>query len=96
MLALAAATLERTQSIRLRALGLDKDNAPPYVMPELIIRDLSKEEITALAEHDESDEDCELGIPIVRADGEIDESDDIIVEGDTIDVAMMRQGGSIE
>ena len=91
MLALAAATLERTQAVKLRALGLDKENALPEEMPELIIRDLSKEELTALQERNESDEGGDLGIPIAPAstdsgfgDGEIreiDESDEIVVEG---------------
>lgn len=92
MLSLASATSERTQTIRLRALGLDKENALPDVMPELIIRDLSKEELKALADRDESDEESDLGIPIAPAGidsgfagSETDESDDIIVEGGEIE-----------
>ncbi len=91
MLSLAATTSERTQTIRLRALGLDKENALPEEMPVLEIRDLSKEELKALAERDESDEESDRGIPIAPAGtesglagGETDESDDVIVEGDEI------------
>ena len=36
-LSLAAATLERTQGIRLRALGLDKENTLPDEIPVLEI-----------------------------------------------------------
>jgi hypothetical protein len=89
MLSLAAGTLERLRALKWCALGLDKENALRDVMPELIIRDLSKEELKALAERDESDEESDLGIPIAPTSTEsgfagTDESDDIIVEGDEI------------
>ena len=82
-LSLAAATLERTQTVKWHALGLDHENALPDELPELIIRDLSKEELTAFQARNEFDEDSDLGIPIAPAGigSEIDESDDIIVEG---------------
>jgi hypothetical protein len=99
-LALAAATLERTQSIRLRALGLDKENAPSDEMPVLLIRDLSQDELKALQKRDENDEESELGIPIVPSSTEagfaaieIDDSDEIIVEGGEIgDDAIIIEG----
>jgi len=91
VLSLAAGTVERTQTIRLRALGLDKENAPPDVMPELIIRDLSKEEKAALEARNEDDEESEIGFPLAPADtdsvlvgAEIHESDDIVEEGGEI------------
>lgn len=87
-LSLAAATMERTQTVKWRALGLDHENAVGEEMPELIFRDLSKEELTALQERDEPDEDSDLGIPLAPsstgsgfADDEIDESDEIVEEG---------------
>ena len=91
MLSLAAATLERTQAIKLRALGLDRENAPPEEMPMRTFRDLSEDELKAYRERAEADEESELGIPIVPSDTDsdlastiIDESDKIILEGDDI------------
>jgi hypothetical protein len=65
---------------------LDKDTPLAEEMPVLTIRDLSKEDLKALAERDESDEESDLGIPLAPRStdsgfiGETDESDDIIIE----------------
>jgi hypothetical protein len=90
-LSLAASGLERSQGIRLRALGLDKENAPSDVMPELIIRDLSKEDLTKIKEHNEDGEEDDLDPTIATstadsafAGTETDESDDIVIEGDGV------------
>lgn len=87
MLSLAAGTLERLRAVKWCALGLDKENALPDKMPVLEIRDLSKDELKALAERDELDEESDLGIPIAPAITDsgfaarnIDE-DDVITEG---------------
>jgi hypothetical protein len=102
-LALAAATLERTQAIRLRALGLDKENAPPDEFPVLTIRDLNADELKALQERDEPDGESELGttiVPMTSADSEClgtdsAESDDIIVEGDEAEEAEKPSSESV-
>jgi hypothetical protein len=100
MLSLAAATLERTQTIKWRALGLDKDNALPDELPTLTFRDLNKDELEALQKRDEADEDGELGISIVLASTEspfatadIDESDEIIEEGGEIEAVEIIEEG---
>ncbi|MGD0420314.1 MAG: hypothetical protein ABSA68_12170 [Xanthobacteraceae bacterium] len=87
-LSLAAATLERTQAVKWRALGLDRENALPDEMPVLIFRDLGKDELEALQKRDEADEESDLGIPIAPAGSELgltatesEESDDIVEEG---------------
>lgn len=87
MLALAAAALERLHATKLHALGLDKDTPLADEMPVLTFRDLSKDELKALAERDESDDESDLGIPLAPRStdsgfigSETDESDDIIVE----------------
>lgn len=88
MLSLAAATLERTQAIKLRALGLDRENAPPEEMPVLTFRDLTRAELEAFQKRDEADQESDLGIPIAPASTdlgfagtEIGETDEITVEG---------------
>jgi hypothetical protein len=92
MLALAAAALERLHATKLHALGLDKDTPLAEEMPVLTFRDLSKEDLKALAERDEPDGESELGIPIAPtstesgfAESGTDESDDIVVEGGEIE-----------
>ena len=90
MLSLAAGTLERVQAVKLRALGLDKENALPDDLPVLTFRDLTPAEIKAFQERDDTDEESELGIPIAPTDEadlnstgtDSNESDDIIVEGE--------------
>ncbi len=86
-----ASALQRLHATQLHALGLDNDTPLAEEMPVLTIRDLSKEELKALAERDESDEESDLGIPIAPAgtdsgfaDSEADDTGDIIVEGDEI------------
>jgi hypothetical protein len=83
-----ASALQRLHATQLRALGLDKDTPLAEEMPVLTIRDLSKEQLKAKAERDESDEESDLGIPIAPAGTEsgpagsgTDESDDIVTEG---------------
>jgi predicted DNA-binding protein YlxM (UPF0122 family) len=92
MLALAAAALERLHATKKHALGLDKESPFTEELPVLTFRDLSKDELKALAERDESDEENDLGIPIAPADGEYDESDYVIVEGGEAVV----EGGAFE
>lgn len=90
MLSLAAATLERVQAVKLRALGLDKENAMPDELPVLILRDLTSTELEALREPDEGDDENDLGCPLAplaSADADSagtgsDEPDDIVVEGE--------------
>ena len=90
MLSLAAATLERVQAVKLRALGLDQENALPTEFPELIIRDLNPPELEALNVRNGDDEVDEFDVPLVpvaSADAETvgtqsDDSDDIIIEGE--------------
>jgi hypothetical protein len=82
--------LERLHATKLRALGLDKENALPDELPVLIFRDLTPGELKALQERDEADDEGELGTPIAPADDadidstgtDSDDSDDIIVEGE--------------
>jgi hypothetical protein len=88
-LSLAASALERLHGTKLRALGLDKENALPDQLPVLTFRDLTSTELEALSEPDESDEANDLDaplVPVATADTDTsasqnDESDDIIVEG---------------
>jgi hypothetical protein len=68
---------------------LDRENALPDELPVLVFRDLGPAELKALQKRDESDEEGEFGVPVVFADthsglggSEIDESNDIVVEGD--------------
>jgi hypothetical protein len=90
MLSLAAATLERVQAVKLRALGLDKENALPDEFPVLTFRDITPTELEALHARDEDDEEDGFGgsiVPIISADTvsagtESDESEDIVVEGE--------------
>jgi hypothetical protein len=89
-LSLAASALERLHATKSRALGLDKENALPDELPELIFRDLTPAELIAFQERDEADEESEFGVHTARRDGadldssgtDSDESDDIIVEGE--------------
>jgi hypothetical protein len=100
MLSLAAATLERTQAVKLRALGLDQQNALPDEMPVLLFRDLGKDELEALQKRDEAYEESDLGIPIVPAGSELgltatesDYPDDIVEEGrETGDADIIVEG----
>ncbi len=100
-LSLAASALERLHGTKLRALGLDKESVMPTEPPELIIRDLSKEELQAFRERDEADDESDIGIPIVPAGSEsglvsteIDDSDDIIEEGREVeDEDIVVEGG---
>src|ERR1035437_8068813 len=85
MLSLAAATLERVQAVKLRALGLDKENALPDKLPVLTFRDITSSELEELHLHNGDDEDSELGatiVPVTSADSDCigtdsDESDEI-------------------
>jgi predicted DNA-binding protein YlxM (UPF0122 family) len=89
-LSLAAAALERLHATKLRALGLDRDNAPPTEMPVLTFRDLTPAEIEERREPDEEDD---LGTSIVpessaeidSIDAPADDCDDIIVEGEELE-----------
>ena len=89
-LSLAASGLERLHATKLRALGLDKENALPDELPVLTFRNLTPAEIKAFQERDDTDEESELGIPIAPTDEadlnstgtDSNESDDIIVEGE--------------
>jgi hypothetical protein len=93
MLSLAAATLERVQAVKLRALGLDKENALPDEFPVLTFRDITPTELEALHARDEDDEEDEFGgsiVPIISADTETavtesDESDNIVIEGEELE-----------
>lgn len=93
MLSLAAATLERVQAVKLRALGLDKENALPDEFPVLTFRDITSTELEALHARDEDDEEDGFGgsiVPISSADTETavtesDESDNIVVEGEELE-----------
>jgi hypothetical protein len=67
-LSLAASALESVHTTKLRALGLDKENALPDELPVLTFRDLTPAEIKAFQERDEADDENELGIPIAPAD----------------------------
>jgi hypothetical protein len=58
-LSLAAATLERTHDLKMRALGLDRPGAIATELPELRLRDISQQEIVAI-QSGEAFEDDEL------------------------------------
>lgn len=83
-LSLAAAALERLHATKLRALGLDRNNALPDELPVLQFRDLSPADLATLHEG----EDDEIGSSIVPPncsgsclpDTEIEDPDDIIIE----------------
>ena len=89
-LSLAASALERLHTTKLRALGLDRENALPDELPVLTLRDLTPAEIKAFQERDETDEESELGVSISPADGadldsagtDSDEPDEIVSEGE--------------
>jgi hypothetical protein len=93
-ISLAASALERLHATKLRALGLDKENALPDELPVLIFRDLTPAEIKAFQERDEADDESELGISIAPVDDadidstgtDSDDSDDIIVEGGIVEI----------
>ena len=89
--ALAAASLERTHDIKLRALGLDKDLPINDEMPVLTFRDLSDDEIKALHQNDGEDEaepfvteSPSLALQDLDSASVPAEDDEIIVEGDEI------------
>lgn len=65
---LAAAALGRTQRVRWLALGLDK--APPVTgeLPELVIREISAEEVAAIRDQQRK-EDEERGVQLASDDG---------------------------
>ncbi|MGF7163426.1 hypothetical protein FHS85_005089 [Rhodoligotrophos appendicifer] len=75
MLVSAAAGLERLHELKYRALGLEKADHLQDQLPEIIIRDLSQEEITELQAAEEGDDDLESGLvePLCS-------EDDVIVE----------------
>jgi hypothetical protein len=90
MLSLAAATLERVQAVKLRALGLDKENALPDELPVLTFRDITSSELEELHLRNGDDEEDGFDatmVPVASADTETvgshsDEADDKIVEGE--------------
>jgi hypothetical protein len=89
MLSLAASALDRLHATKLRALGLDREDALPDDLPVLTFRDLTSTELEALREPDEGDEENDLGCPLVPASTdsdfsgiECDEAEQIIVEGE--------------
>jgi hypothetical protein len=92
-LSLAASALERLHATKLRALGLDRENAPPDELPVLTFRDITPTELEALHARDEDDEEDGFGgsiVPISSADTETavtesDESDNIVVEGEELE-----------
>lgn len=85
-LSLAASALERLHATKSRALGLDRENALPDELPVLTFRDITSAELEELHERDDQDDIGSSIVPIAGADTEsaateIDESDDIVVEG---------------
>ena len=56
-LSLAAAGLERVHELKWRALGLDKDSALSDELPILVVQDLTEEEIKAMQEREEHNDD---------------------------------------
>jgi hypothetical protein len=89
-LSLAASALDRLHATQLRALGLDRENALPDELPQLILRDITSSELEELHLRNGDDEEYEIGdsiAPVVSADTvsagtESDESEDIVVEGE--------------
>lgn len=86
-LSLAASALEKLHSTKLRALGLDRENALPDELPVLQFRDLSAAELQSLHERDDEDEIGSTIVPTnrtdaVSSDAASEESDDIIIEGE--------------
>lgn len=90
MLSLASATLERLHGLKRIALGLDKENVIAEELPQLIFRDLSKEELEAIrATHDDSS-DCDIvkedtttpprGVPTPDEEEGAEEEENEIVE----------------
>ena len=99
MLSLAAATLERTQTIKLRALGIDGADVPLDVIPELIIRDLSKKDIIELRARNEDEEEDDLGIPIAPSSSDVPsvsvgiyDTDCTVAESESEDDAIIVEG----
>lgn len=102
-LSLAASALERLHATKLRALGLDRENAPPDELAVLTFRDLNPAELKEFHERDEADEDSELGatiVPVTSADSDCigtdsDDSDDIILEGEEDELPKPRTAATI-
>ena len=86
MLSLAAATLERTHTLKWTALGLDRDSALSDELPVLILQDLTKKEIEQMrASQTEDDVALDLG-----EDSEAAEQPDDIVTEDSDDTPRRR------
>jgi hypothetical protein len=86
-LSLAASALERLHGTKLRALGLDKENALPDKLPELVFRDLTPVELEAFNKRDEEEDEFSGSIvPVTNTDTESalresgESSDDIVEE----------------
>jgi arsenate reductase-like glutaredoxin family protein len=76
-LSLAAATLERTHTLKWSALGLDRDSALSDELPVLILQDLTKKEIEQMrASQTEDDVALDLGVDSKAAE----QPDDIVSE----------------
>jgi hypothetical protein len=76
-LSLAAATLERTHTLKWSALGLDRDSALSDELPVLILQDLTKKEIEQMrASQTEDDVALDLGVDSEKAE----QPDDIVSE----------------
>lgn len=60
-LVMRARAIERLHDVKHRALGLDKADVFPNELPEIVIRDLTPEELATLSEADETDNDLDEG-----------------------------------
>ena len=77
----------------MRALGLDRENALPDELPQLILRDITSSELEELHLRNGDDEEDGFGgsiVPIISADTETavtesDESDNIVIEGEELE-----------
>jgi hypothetical protein len=81
MLSLPAGSLERLHDLKQRAIGLNRDSVLPDEMPELVVRDLTDQEIADMRAAQEADD---FGDEIVADEDNVEpvdrEADEIIVE----------------
>ena len=74
---LAATAIGRTQRLRWAALGLDRDSPVSDELPELVIRELTADELTELRER-HSREDAQAGQHLPG----LEDDDDLVIEGE--------------
>ncbi len=82
MLSLAAASLERLHTLKKSALGLDRDSGIADELPQIVIRDLTDEEMTSMRESAKAEDEPDDLPSEIEENGDQDrssEDDDIVI-----------------